>query len=276
MVFTTSQITIIALFAIFLSFISLLFIFCIYSSRQARRDTSNAQKAVLGTWKENGLPHNFSVPSLHSTIRQEFDLNTLPHNNIKHQHQNHHHPMPLPHIQSKDGDGDGVSVRTEKRGSGLAGIGTFSATSNKAKSTSTPAPAPALTDTSFPSSSAQHPISNIQSRPGEQPTITPTPTFSRPLSWSKGLPTTLHLTRKRSQSHASEKSKSSFKFTNMATRHRTGTGMKVADRTPQLPPIPRKNSARSLASQNSRSLSTGKMVEKGNVAPVIGRTGRRA
>ncbi|WWD05215.1 hypothetical protein V865_003288 [Kwoniella europaea PYCC6329] len=112
---TNTQKTLIVILAIFLTFIAFLLLFCIYSSRKARRDMIQAQKAVLGRWKDNPggfeectLP-NLSVPSVHTPChRHGYDLATLP--------------------------GGDTSTREEKRGSGLAGIGTFSASKPRSNS----------------------------------------------------------------------------------------------------------------------------------------------
>ncbi|WVW85064.1 hypothetical protein I302_107100 [Kwoniella bestiolae CBS 10118] len=170
---TTTQQTVIAILAIFLTFIFLLFLFCLYSSRRARKQTVDAQKAVLGRWKESSggssgeitIP-NLSVPSMHSTQRQDYDLATLP-----------------------------GSTRGEKRGSGLAGIGTFSASPSLSRPRTHPAPSP--------NPDVGKPFPQLPPN-GElgQPRRNPIPTLSRPMSWSRGI----SRTRSRSKSNVSDRS----------------------------------------------------------------------
>ncbi|OCF56919.1 hypothetical protein L486_05775 [Kwoniella mangroviensis CBS 10435] len=226
---TVTQKTVIVILAIFLTFIAILFLFCIYSSRKARRDTIQAQKAVLGRWKENpggleeGTLPNLSVPSVHTpSHRNEYDLATLP--------------------------GSNGSAREEKRGSGLAGIGTFSASKPRSNSHSS------STGNSRPVVQSSQPSAMGVKEMG-QPRKNPIPTLSRPMSWSRGI------SRTRSRSISTLKSNVSDRSIFKPNKSRYF----INYMNPPPPPIPRKSSARSSGSNGSAGAVTGaRLVDKGD------------
>ncbi|WWC71104.1 uncharacterized protein I206_105057 [Kwoniella pini CBS 10737] len=220
MALSKCHIIIISLLSIFICLIILLFIFCIYSSRKAHKDLIISQNSVLGKWKDNRIS-NSNILSLDSTKKKHSNLNECYRN------------ISLKQIDVND-DIDKISIKTEKRGSGLAGIGTFSATTHKISSSGIPFPQ--HQNIKIPASN------NIYDF---KPDVLPK---ARPLSWSKGLPN-LTRTRTRSKSNTSEKSKSSYKFTKYKM-----------NKAPELPHIPRKNSARSLASQGCRDESLRRII----------------
>ncbi|WVQ65433.1 uncharacterized protein L199_003609 [Kwoniella botswanensis] len=212
---TNTQKTVIVILAIFLTFIAILLLFCIYSSRKARQDTIQAQKAVLGRWKENPggfeectLP-NLSVPSVHTPgHRHEYDLATLP--------------------------GGNELTREGKRGSGLAGIGTFSASKPRSSSHSS------STGNSRPALQSSQPSCMGVGEMG-QPRKNPVPTLSRPMSWSRGI------SRTRSKSISTLKSNVSDRSIFRPNKSKYFINYMSAP----PPPLPRKSSARSAGSNAS-------------------------